>query len=236
MKMGTVQELLQQVQVLKLRDELDAEAERHLFIPYNEFVDKAKASGAAHTDDSAAELCSALQKSGILLRHDNLVYLRAQEIIEMTMLLLPGGKAEAQEKLARIEDELKDLEQTHQLAHRRGRTVANILLGTGLIILTVQFFAFIYLTWWELSWDVMEPFGYVISLFYSLVAYIYFMATRGRVFDLEPFHEYWTDRIAKKKIEEVRFDEDRYAYLTKLRDRYRRHIAHTFIRGVTRTG
>ena len=45
---------------------------------------------------------------------------------------------------------------------------------------------------WELSWDVMEPIAYIISLFYSLVGYTYFLATRGHgVFDLAPFKEFW---------------------------------------------
>lgn len=48
---------------------------------------------------------------------------------------------------------------------------------------------------WELSWDVMEPFGYIISLFYSLVGYTYFLATKGKTFDLEPFKTFWHQRI-----------------------------------------
>ncbi len=41
----------------------------------------------------------------------------------------------------------------------------------------------------------MEPFGYIISLFYSLVGYTYFLATKGKTFDLEPFKTFWHDRI-----------------------------------------
>lgn len=43
---------------------------------------------------------------------------------------------------------------------------------------------------WELSWDVMEPIAYIISLFYSIVAYTYFLFTRD-AFDLGPFREFW---------------------------------------------
>lgn len=37
----------------------------------------------------------------------------------------------------------------------------------------------------------MEPIAYIISLFYSLLGYTYFMATKGGVFDLQPFKEFW---------------------------------------------
>ena len=40
-------------------------------------------SGAAGTDKGAAELCEAMQRSGLLLRHHDVVYLRMEEITEM---------------------------------------------------------------------------------------------------------------------------------------------------------
>lgn len=54
-----------------------------------------------------------------------------------------------------------------------------------------QLVAFTYLTWWELSWDVMEPVAYILSLSYSLLAYIYFLYTRGSYFEQKDFKEYW---------------------------------------------
>lgn len=47
-----------------------------------------------------------------------------------------------------------------------------------------------YLTWWELSWDVMEPVAYFVSLGYSLIAYMYFLYTRGSYFEQKDFAEY----------------------------------------------
>ena len=41
----------------------------------------------------------------------------------------------------------------------------------------------------------MEPIAYIIQLFYSLVAYTYFLITRGGVFDLGPFKAYWSQRL-----------------------------------------
>lgn len=58
----------------------------------------------------------------------------------------------------------------------------------------MQLVAFTYLTWWELSWDVMEPYGYILSLSYSCLAYFYFLVTRGNNLDYGPFEEYWTQQ------------------------------------------
>lgn len=54
----------------------------------------------------------------------------------------------------------------------------------------LQLFGFMYLTWWELSWDVMEPVAYFVSLGYSLVAYMYFLYTRGSYFEQKDFQEH----------------------------------------------
>ncbi len=40
-----------------------------------------------------------------------------------------------------------------------------------------------------------------------------------QVFDLGPFREFWSSRIKARKIEELKFDQERYEYLIKLRDR-----------------
>ena len=62
------------------------------------------------------------------------------------------------------------------------------------MLLFCQLVGFAYLTFWELSWDVMEPIAYFVSVFYSLIAYIYFFVTRGSYFDYGPFRQYWTER------------------------------------------
>jgi hypothetical protein len=58
------------------------------------------------------------------------------------------------------------------------------------VCVCLQLFGFAYLTWWELSWDVMEPVAYFVSLTYSLIAYMYFLITRGSYFEQKEFKEY----------------------------------------------
>jgi hypothetical protein len=78
-----------QIQMKKLREELETVAEARLHIPYSEFVEVAKGCGAK-TDEEAAEYCQTLHKAGLILRQQDTVYLRADEVAEMVMLMLPG--------------------------------------------------------------------------------------------------------------------------------------------------
>ena len=71
-----------------------------------------------------------------------------------------------------------------------------------------------------------EPFGYIIQLFYQLVAYCYFLITNGKVFDLGPFRETWQDNFKTSIIKSKAFDEARYQYLTRLKERYQRYLNH----------
>lgn len=88
-------------------------------------------------------------------------------------------------QLKELNDKLGPFDKIHQEAAVKTRRI----LGTGCMILFIQLIAFYRLTFYELSWDVMEPIAYLISLFYTFVGYTYFLATRGNVFDLKPFQE-----------------------------------------------
>lgn len=111
------------------------------------------------------------------------------------MQVLPGGRQDQQTKLESVETELGELTKLHEQLERDAHRVSNRFMFVGFVVLATQFAAFIRLTYWELSWDVMEPIAYMISLFYSLLAYTYFLATRGAVFDLQPFKDYWFERL-----------------------------------------
>ncbi|KAG1665555.1 hypothetical protein FOA52_000701 [Chlamydomonas sp. UWO 241] len=222
--------VMQQVNVMKLREDLQDTAQLTLYITYKDFVARAKATGAAPTDAAAESLCAAMQRSGLVLRHHNLVYLRADEITDMVMMMLPGGREDAAANLKAVEGELAEMERVHNAVEARANRTTNVILVCGAIVLFAQLIGFIYLTWWELSWDVMEPFGYIIQLFYSFLAYIYFLSTKGAVFDLGPFRAFWSERFRKQGMSSVKFDQERYAQLKRVQQRYLRHTSHAAFR------
>jgi hypothetical protein len=97
-------------------------------------------------------------------------------------------------------------------------------LRAGCAALAAQLVGFAYLTWWELSWDVMEPVAYFMSLTYSFMAYVYFLS-RGSVLDYKPFEQHWTDQQMRKKMAELGLDPDRHAALERQAATYRRYLA-----------
>ena len=55
--------------------------------------------------------------------------------------------------------------------------------------------------------------GYMISLFYSICAYVYFLGTKGSQFDLGPFKEFWSKRILNSRKAKLAFDQERWDFL-----------------------
>ncbi|GFR49427.1 hypothetical protein Agub_g11484 [Astrephomene gubernaculifera] len=218
--------ILQQANILQLRESLDDESERSLHIPYAKFLKMIRASGAAHDEDEAEEVGHALHRSGIVLRHEDTVYLKPEEIVEKVVQILPGNRETSDRKLQEINTELEKLEEIYtQLDKAANRYTTWMLLG-GYVVLWIQFGAFYHLTWGDLSWDVMEPIAYMISLGYMLLGYTYFLVTKGQVFDLGPFKAFWLTRIMKQRALKLEFDEERYHHLRKLKERYVKHLAH----------
>lgn len=141
------------------------------------------------------------------------------------MLLAPAGTVQgAQQKLDEVESELAELDEKYAEIVKAARRPAIIWLVLGNLFLVGHIGVFAYLTWWELSWDVMEPYSYHVGLFYSWIAWMYFFWTRGGNFELGSFKEYWTEKNKAKKIAQYNFDMERHQRLTQLVERYRRYL------------
>lgn len=222
--------------MLALREELQLLSEGTNVITFSEFARLASSHGCSRTDEEAAALCTHLQKACVVLRHRESVYLRPEEIAEAVMMMMPHNKQDAEQKLMQVEAELKDLENVHSQLEQAAQRRTNFMLSLGLLVLVGQFVAFIYLTWWELSWDVMEPIGYIISLFYSICAYVYFLGTKGSQFDLGPFKEFWSQRILNSRKAQLSFDQERWDFLVKQRERIRKHLglSHQVLRALAK--
>ena len=59
-------------------------------------------------------------------------------------------------------------------AHRNTR----LLTWVGLGLMSLQFGVLARLTWWEYSWDIMEPVTYFVTYGTSMALYAYFVLTR----------------------------------------------------------
>ncbi|KAI9208821.1 uncharacterized protein BJ171DRAFT_487443 [Polychytrium aggregatum] len=81
-------------------------------------------------------------------------------------------------ELAFVEKKIEEMnvvkDHCDKIAHRYSESVLRLSFGGLLVYWVVG----IRLTWWELGWDVMEPFTYFCGIGFALATYVWYMLTR----------------------------------------------------------
>lgn len=114
--------------------------------------------------------------------------------------------------LAQLEEvnlELEPLEQQKLEIDLAAAKWANLKAWAGLVWMSVQFGILARLTWWEYSWDIMEPVTYFVTYGTAMACYVYFLLTRQELMWTDALHR---ERLAgfHKKAKKVGFDLIRY--------------------------
>eukprot|EP01130_Rhizamoeba_saxonica_P003148 TRINITY_DN1353_c1_g2_i1.p1 TRINITY_DN1353_c1_g2~~TRINITY_DN1353_c1_g2_i1.p1 ORF type:complete len:426 (+),score=65.25 TRINITY_DN1353_c1_g2_i1:33-1310(+) len=82
--------------------------------------------------------------------------------------------------LEKIEDELCEMQITKDLLTNKAQFQAKAIAISGLAVLFAQFFIFARLTWWDYSWDVIEPFTYFTTVVETVIAgYVFYLFSRS---------------------------------------------------------
>ncbi|KAJ9573900.1 hypothetical protein L9F63_008699, partial [Diploptera punctata] len=81
-------------------------------------------------------------------------------------------------KLEELKVELEPLEQKRQELEVVAERRTTVLTWVGLGLMSVQFGILARLTWWEYSWDIMEPVTYFVTYGTAMAAYAYYVLTR----------------------------------------------------------
>ncbi|CAH3168335.1 unnamed protein product [Porites lobata] len=82
------------------------------------------------------------------------------------------------QELEKLQLELKPLEDLKtEIDHRSAQRTTAVVWG-GLGFMAFQFGLLARLTWWEYSWDIMEPVTYFVGYGTAMAAYAYFVLTR----------------------------------------------------------
>ncbi|CAG0913155.1 unnamed protein product [Notodromas monacha] len=81
-------------------------------------------------------------------------------------------------KLETIQRDLAPLEKRNLDMARKSSGQTTVLTWLGLGFMAVQFGILARLTWWEYSWDIMEPVTYFVTYGTAMAAYAYFVLTR----------------------------------------------------------
>ncbi|EFJ41605.1 hypothetical protein VOLCADRAFT_107657 [Volvox carteri f. nagariensis] len=219
----TFREKLRKVaHVVTLQQDLKHVSELHDSITSEKLFQLILDRGAARDAKEAEELVMAMQRAGVMLLHNKQAYLRPSELVQHC---LPDF-LKVEELKARLDDidaKLQPYDEISRIAEKK----AWRLLYVGCFFICLQLAAFLRLTYYELSWDVMEPIGYIISLFYTMLGYFFFIYTKGHPFDLHPVKEWYIQRLKGERLLSsgcAELDDERYHALTKARDRYLKQL------------
>ncbi|XP_062213513.1 calcium uniporter protein 2, mitochondrial-like [Phragmites australis] len=164
--------------------------------------------------EGGGRLARALDESGVVIVLGDAVFLRPDMVARAIGSILrarqvaprAGDEHEARKR------ELEAMEARKAVIDAEAGAQVRRELWCGLGILAAQTLGFMRLTFWELSWDVMEPVCFYVTSLYFMSGYAFFMRTAT-----EPsFEGFFRSRFASRQrrlMRARRFDVDRYKAL-----------------------
>ncbi|RCV45809.1 hypothetical protein SEVIR_9G487200v4 [Setaria viridis] len=173
--------------------------------------------------EGGRRLARALDESGVVIVLGDAVFLRPDMVAKaIESVILPAAKQQQQqlaaprageeeegEAAARRREELAAMEAQKAAIDADAAAQVRRELWCGLALVAAQTLGFMRLTFWELSWDVMEPVCFYVTSLYFMSGYAFFMRTAT-----EPsFEGFFRARLASRQRRLMRargFDVDRY--------------------------
>jgi hypothetical protein len=134
------------------------------------------------------------------------------QVVKAIEKVIPMPRAPAIAENDPAREELKAMEAVKADIDRRATLQVRRELWGGLAALALQTAGFMRLTFWELSWDVMEPICFFVTSTYFMAGYAFFLRTKR-----EPsFEGFFQSRflVKQKRLMKARdFDLRRYSEL-----------------------
>lgn len=141
---------------------------------YSKLLEACEEVGVASSKEEAEAFARVLDEAGVVLLFRDQVYLHPDKVADLVRravpLALPSENDPRHEELNQLQ---KKKEEIDMLAHKQVRRI----LWSGLGFFVVQVGLFFRLTFWEFSWDVMEPIAFFTTTAGILVGYAYFLFT-----------------------------------------------------------
>ncbi|KAL5102199.1 hypothetical protein RYX36_006526 [Vicia faba] len=143
-------------------------------IAFSELVEACESMGVARNYDEASAFAKVLDEAGVILLFRDKVYLHPDKVVDLVRRAVPLALTEESDP---IREELQKLlqkkEEIDMLAHKQMRRVLWSGLGFGIVTVSL----FFRLTFWEFSWDVMEPITFFTTTTGLVIGYAYFLFT-----------------------------------------------------------
>ncbi|KAG9148080.1 hypothetical protein Leryth_003660 [Lithospermum erythrorhizon] len=163
------------------------------------------------SDDHAlgGEIAKMLDQSGNVIVLGNVVFLRPDQVAKSVENLINQAIGTPNDPRRK---ELEEMEIKKAMIDQKAESMVKAELYFGLGFLALQTLGFMRLTFWELSWDVMEPICFFTASIHFGLAYIFFLRTSK-----EPSFEGYFERRFKVKqrklMEKYNFDTEKYNQL-----------------------
>ncbi|CAD6268700.1 unnamed protein product [Miscanthus lutarioriparius] len=203
-------------------------------VGYGQLLDACVEAGAARTHAEADALARALDHAGVVLLFRDKAYLHPEKVafleryitlslhrhrffvcshlvVDLVRRAVPLALAPENDPRKQEFEQLQEKkEEIDKLAHKQVRRI----LWSGLGFFMCQVGLFFRLTFWEFSWDVMEPIAFFTTASGLLVGYAYFLITSR-----DPTYQDFMERLflsrQKKLCAAQNFDMERYLELQK---------------------
>ncbi|KAK6130960.1 hypothetical protein DH2020_035296 [Rehmannia glutinosa] len=173
-------------------------------IQYGEFV--RICGDVCGNKEGGLEFAKALDESGNVIVLGGVVFLHPEQVAKSMETLISQSVAMPNDPRR---EELAHLENEKALIDQKAQSLVRGELYCGLGFLALQTVGFMRLTFWELSWDVMEPICFFVTSFHFALAYAFFLRTSK-----EPsFEGYFQSRfkVKQKKLMKIhKFDIEKY--------------------------
>lgn len=162
-------------------------------------------------EDQGTKLAKMLDESGNVIVLGNVVFLRPEEVAKSMETIISQSIAAPDDPRRK---ELEQMEQQKAQIDKQAETLVRGELYCGLGFLIAQTLGFMRLTFWELSWDVMEPICFFVTSLHFALAYAFFLRTAR-----EPSFEGFFQRRFRTKQQRLmkihNFDIEKYSHLKK---------------------
>ncbi|KAK9108787.1 hypothetical protein Sjap_016847 [Stephania japonica] len=179
-------------------------------ISYSEFIEICK-EGSSLNPQQGLEFAKMLDESGTVIVLGNVVFLHPDQIVKAIegAIQMPQQNGESRKaELATMEKEKKAIDMKADSMVRRE-------MWCGLGLLVVQTVGFMRLTFWDLSWDVMEPICFFATSTYVILGYLFFLRT-SRDPSFEGLFQSRFSAKQRRLMKEHKFDMERFQELQRV--------------------
>ncbi|XVE82681.1 hypothetical protein DITRI_Ditri16bG0025500 [Diplodiscus trichospermus] len=174
------------------------------WVSYSDFI---RICGESCSDpEQGLQFAKLLDESGTVIVLGNIVVLRPEQVAKALGGLIPLPVPNPNDPRRK---ELVELEKQKAMIDQKADSLVRRELWLGLAYLVVQTAGFMRLTFWELSWDIMEPICFYVTSIYFMAGYAFFLRTSK-----EPsFEGFYQSRLSTKQKQVIKahnFDIQRY--------------------------